>query len=211
MKISKYFALIFGLLGILMAAVTVGVSFASIDADPVLLTPPESAHTQVTQMMDAFCAGDYTRAQQAMYGTIELGVDRDASDEIGKLVWEAFEASISYSLVGECYATDSGLSQNIHIQTMDISSVTDYIKENAKTVLEERVLSAEDLDAVYEDDDQYRDEFVDGVLLDVAREAIANHAKTVETELTLNLTWADGQWWVVSNEALLHAVSGGVI
>ncbi len=211
MKISKYFALIFGLLGILMAAVTVGVSFASIDAEPVLLTPPSSAHTQVTQMMDAFCAGDYASAQQAMYGTIELGVDRDASDEIGQLVWDAFEASMRYELVGECYATDSGLSQDIRIQTMDISSVTQYIKDNAKTVLEERVLAAEDLDAVYENDDEYRDEFVNAVLYDVACDAIENHAKTVESELTLNLTWADGQWWVVSNEALLKAVSGGVI
>lgn len=211
MKISKFFSLIFGLFGALAAVVTIGVSFASIDAEPVLLTQPEAAHTQVVAMMDAFCAGDYETAQRAMYGTIELGVNRDASDEIGKIVWEAFENSMSYELVGECYATDSGLSQNIRVKTMDIASVTAYLEQNAKDVLDERVRAAEDPNTVYDENDEYRDEFVMSVLLDVARDGIENHAQTIETELTLNLVWSEDQWWVVSNDTLLKAVSGGII
>lgn len=211
MKISKYFALIFGLLGILAASITVGVSFACLEAEPVLLTAPESAHTQVTKMMDAFCTGDYTTAQSAMYGKIELGVDREAQDEIGRMIWDAFEESMSYELVGECYATDSGLTQNIRVTAMDISSVTGYMEQNVKLVIEERVLAAEDLDTVYDENDEYRDDFVMPILNEVARDAVENHAQNVQTDITLNLVWSDGQWWVVSNDALLKVVSGGIV
>lgn len=215
MKISKFFAFVFGLVGICVAAYAVNISFASINSDPVLRTPPEAAHNQIVNMMDAFCDGDYQTAQTMLYGSTELGVDREAADPVGVVIWEAFQDSMSYELVGECYATNSGLSQNIRISAMNIDSVTSYVEENAKTMLEQRVqerVDAEDnLDEIYDEENQYRDEFVMEVLCDCAREAIEQNSETVETEVTLNLVWADDQWWVVSNDQLLKAVSGGIV
>lgn len=215
MKISKFFAAVFGLLGICVAAYTVNISFASIDSEPVLRTPPEAAHSRVVQMMDAFCEGDYQTAQSLLYGSTELGADREAADAVGAVIWEAFQDSMTYELVGECYATNSGLSQNIRITTMDIDSVTAYVEANAKTLLEEtvqqRIDASENLDEIYDEENQYRDEFVMEVLCEAARQGIENNSETVETEVTLNLVWADDQWWVVSNDQLLKAVSGGIV
>lgn len=215
MKVSKFFyalfSVLFGLAGAAAAGFAVYLSFANMNAEPVLKTEPEAAHSQVVDMMDAFCEGDYVTAQSKFYGSTDLGVDREAADEVGTLIWDAFQESMTYELVGEMYATDSGVAQNIRITTMDISSITSALQDSAKTLLEERVLEAEDLDEVYDENYEYKDEFVMSVLCEAAEQAIENDSRTVETEVTLNLVWADGQWWIVSNETLLKAVSGGIV
>lgn len=211
MKLSKMFSVMFGVLAVVLALFTVVWSFMNIEADPGLIEEPEAAHEQIVEMMDAFCAGDYAAAQQKLYGAVSLGMDREAADEVGRLIWDAFQGSMSYELVGELYATDSGMAQDIRIFAMDINSVTGAMQETTKTLLDERVRSAEDLDEVYDENNEYQDAFVMQVLCEAAQQAIDNDSQTTVTELTLNLVWFDEQWWVVSNDALLKAVSGGVI
>ncbi len=211
MKISKLFSALFGVVAVVLAVFTVRLSFQNIGAEPVLLSQPDSAHEQVVEMMDAFCAGDYAAAQKKFYGTTELGMEREPEDEVGVLIWDAFQSSMSYELVGELYATDSGLSQNIRITTMDISAITAELKDTVKPLLEERVLNAEDTEEIYDENREYRDEFVEKVLCEATENAIAANTSTVETELTLNLVYANGQWWVVASDGLLKAVSGGIV
>ena len=210
MKLSKIFAVVFGLIGVIVAAATIGVSFYSIQAEPVLVEIPEAAVEEVVTMMDAFCQGDYESAQASLYGTVNLGVDREPSDEVGALIWQAFESSLHYELVGECYATDSGVAQNVRITTMDISSVTAYIEANTKALLEERALAVQDYNEIFDENDEYKDEFVNSVLMETVEAAIAQ-ATTRETEVTLNLIHVDGQWWIISTNDLLSAVSGGIV
>ncbi len=211
MKISKLISALFGVVALVLTVFTVRLAFQKIDATPVLLSQPDSAHEQVVEMMDAFCAGDFTAAQERFYGVTELGVNREPTDQAGVMIWEAFQASMSYELVGELYATDSGLAQDICVTTMDISAITDELKETVKPLLTERVLGAEDTDEIYDENREYRDEFVQKVLCEAVENAIAGNTSTVQTKLTLNLVWSDDQWWVVSNEALLKAVSGGIV
>ncbi len=209
--ISKFFAALFGIAAIAMAVFTVRLAFNNKDATPVLLKEPDSAHLQVVEMMDAFCEGDFAAAQKRFYGATDLGMGRAPADEVGQMIWAAFQESMTYELVGELYATDSGLSQDLKITTMDMNAVTAVLKETVKPMIEERVLNAEDTDLIYDDDDQYRDEFIQQVVRDALTQAIEANTATVETELTLNLVWSDDKWWVVSNEALLKAVSGGIV
>lgn len=210
MKLSKIFAVVFGLIGIIAAAATISVSMYSIAQEPVLMETPQAAVEQVVTMLEAFCSGDYDAAQTCLYGDVDLGVDREPADEVGVRIWDAFENSVSYELVGECYATDSGVAQNVRITTMDISSVTAYIEENTKPLLEERALAVHDYNEIFDENDEYKEEFVNSVLMEVVDLAIAA-ADTVETEITLNLVYVDGQWWILSGSDLVRAVSGGIV
>ena len=49
------------------------------------------------------------------------------------------------------------------------------------------------------------------VVYEVTRTAVETTTATVQTKLTLNLVWEDDQWWIVPHEALLDAVSGGIL
>lgn len=210
MKISKFFSGLFGLAGICVAISALWLSAYALDAEPAIVTAPESALEQVEHMMDSFCDGDYAAASGYLYGTPDLGADRDAADEIGVMIWEAFESSMEWELVGACYATDSGLAQNITVTTVDISAITDYIEANARSRIEEKAKATEDYDEVFDENDEYRDSFISGVLSEVTQAAIQAANAHITTDVTLHLVWSQEQWWVVSNDSLIRAVSGGI-
>lgn len=209
--IKKVLSVVFAIVGIAAAAAAVYLGLSNRDTDPVLLAPPEAAKQQVEGLMDAVCAGDYTAASAYLQGQPNLGVDREATDEVGVLIWNAFCDSMSYELVGECYATEAGLAQNVKLSYMDITSVTAVLKERSQALLEQRVAEAENLNDVYDENLQYRESFVMDVLYDAAAAALEEDAATMTAELTVNMIYQDGTWWIIADKELLDAISGGIL
>ena len=215
MKLIKIFAgflsAVFGVAGVAAAALGVYVSFQSINADPVLLEAPEAAEMQIQHMLEKVSAGDFNGAGQMMQGTPNLGVDRASSSEVGVLVWDAFVDSFTYEITSECYATDSGVAQDIRITCLEISSVTATLRERSQNKLEQRVAEAEDTSEVYDEENNYREDVVMEVLLEAAQDALNEDAKTMTFEVTVNLVHRNGQWWIIPEDALLEAISGGIL
>ena len=209
--IKKILSLIFAAVGIAAALLAVNLGLSNKDADPVLLAPPEEATHQVEGFMDAVCAGDFAAASAFLQGQPDLGVDREASDPVGVLIWDAFCDSISYELVGECYAAEEGLAQNLTISCMDITSVTATLKERSQVLLEQRVEEAENFSDVYDENLQYREDFVMDVLYDAATAALAEDATTMTANLTVNMVYQNETWWIIADNNLLDAISGGIL
>lgn len=211
MKYKRVLAVLFAVIGISAAAAAIFLSLQYRDADPVLTAPPDEARNQVVTLMDAVCEGNYEAASQVIYGTPSLGVDREPSQEVGVLFWNAFESSMSYELKGECYTTQQGLAQDITVTCLDVTSVTERLQERSQTLLEQRVAEAQDISEVYDENNEYREDFVMNVLYDAAVDALEEDAREMTVELTVNLSYQDGQWWVIGDEALLDAISGGIL
>lgn len=212
MKAVKYiFSVLLAAVGLSAAAAAVYLCLQFVDAKPMLLTPPDEARNRVVALMDAVSEGDYQQASQSIYGTPDLGVNREAADEIGVMIWNAFEGSISYELLGDCYTTEQGLAQNVSVTCLDVTSVTVNLKERSQTLLEQRVSEAEDVSEIYDENNEYREDFVLAVLRDAVADALKEDAKQRNVELTVNLSYQDGQWWVIADEALLNAISGGIL
>lgn len=209
--IKKLLSVIFVIVGIAAAVAAVNLSLSNKDADPVLLAPPEDAKLQVVGMMDAVCAGDFAAASTFMQGQPNLGVNREATDPVGVLIWNALCDSMSYELVGECYGTEEGLAQDLTVSYMDITSVTAVLKERAQAMLEKRVEEAENLDEVYDEKLQYREDFVMSVLYDAAADALKEDATTTTTSLTVNMIYQNETWWIIADRNLLDVISGGIL
>lgn len=209
--IKKLLSLVFAIVGIAAAVAAVSLSLSYKNANPMLLVPPEEAQHQVTGLMEAVCAGDYSTASTYLQGQPNLGVDREPTDAVGVMIWEAFCDSMEYELVGECYATEDGLAQNVVFSCIDVTSVTATLKDRSQTLLEQRVEEAENLDEVYDEELQYREDFVMDVLYDAATATLKEDAQTITAELTVNMAFQNGQWWIIADKALLDAISGGVL
>ena len=209
--IKKILSLIFVIIGIAAAVAAVNLSLTNKDADPVLLAPPEDAKLQVVSLMDAVCNGNFAEASTYMQGQPDLGVNREPSDPVGVLIWNEFCDSMSYELVGDCYGTEEGLAQNVKLSCMDITSVTAVLKDRSQAMLEKRVDEAEDLDDVYDENLQYREDFVMSVLYDAAEAALKEDAKTMTMELTNNMVYQNETWWIIADRNLLDAISGGIL
>lgn len=211
MKLKKLLSAAFAAVGIAAAVGAICLSLMNMNEDPVLLTPPNLAKSQAAAMMNAVCDGDYETASEYILGNPDLGASREAADKVGVMIWDSFTASLSYEMVGECYTTSNGLAQKIELTSLDIGSVTADLKTRAQTLLEERVENAEDTSEIYDAGNDYREEFVMDVLYDAVAQAIEEDAALETVTLTLNLTYQDGRWWVVADNALLDAISGDIL
>lgn len=211
MKFRKVLSALCALIGLSAAAAGIYFGLTARDSMPVLLTPPTEATNRVTGMMDAICDGDYTQASTYILGNPGLGVDREASDQVGVLIWNSFIDSLSYQLDGACYATDDGLAQNVTLTCLDVTSVTANLRERSQTLLEQRVQAAEDTSEIYDENNEYREDFVLDVLYDAAGQALQEDASDMTVSLTLNLKYQDGQWWILADSELLDAISGGIL
>lgn len=209
MKISKIFSGIFAVLAIAIAVATIVVSIYAMNSKTVLLQASEEALDTVDMLMDAVAEGNYNEAGALMYGMPDLGVHA-TSDAVGQLVWDSFVESISYELVGGFHATDSGLAQNVKITSLDMKDVAVKLGTYAETLLTQRVEEAEDMSQVYDAENNYREDFVMSVLVDAAAMALEKDAVYTEQEITLSLVYKQGQWWVMPEQALLSAISGGI-
>ena len=211
MKVAKIIAALFGVAGVCAASLCVHLALSNRNASPVLLEQPESAREQVEVLMEAVSRNDYAAASRVIQGSPVFGADREPADAVSAMIWNAFVESVSYEMVGELYATDSGVAQNIAVTTLDMGSVTANLKERSEKMLEERVGEAEDPDEVYDENNEYREDFVMQVLYDAAVEALEEDAKTVRYEVTINMIYENGDWWIVPDASLLSAITGGVL
>ena len=207
MKMSKFFAGVFGVLGVLLMTGTVMLCLMPRNAQPRMLESPEAASAQAQRMMDALCAGDYDTAGSCMYGQPDLGAG-EPEDEVSRLLWDAFTDSLSYEFTGVCSVTDAGLTRKAAVTALDVTKVTQSVPQRARALLEQQAEAAASPAEIYDEHNAYREELVNQALLDAAKQALDESAETVTRDVTLNLIYRDGAWWVVPDQALLQIISG---
>ena len=210
MRRFSFFSWLFGAVGICAAVLGIYLGLTNRDAGPVLVEPPRAALERAETMLEAVCAGDSEAVEATLRGNPSLGLDRDPADAVGVLIWDAFAGSMSYALEGECYATDSGVAQDVVFTYLDMDSVTANLRQRSQELLEQRVAQAEDVSEIYDENNDYREDFVLTVLYDAAQAALAEDAQLTTARITLNLVYEQGQWWIVPDGALLAVLSGGV-
>lgn len=207
MKMSKFFSGVFGVLGVLLMTGTVMLCLMSRNAQPRMLESPEAASAQAQRMMDALCAGDYDTAGSCMYGQPDLGAG-EPEDEVSRLLWDAFTDSLSYEFTGVCSVTDAGITRKAAVTALDVTKVTQSVPQRARALLEQQAEAAASPAEIYDEHNAYREELVNQALLDAAKQALDESAETVTRDVTLNLIYRDGAWWVVPDQALLQIISG---
>lgn len=207
MKIIRSFIVVmFACAFFAVALLTVHCSITFPNAKPILLSVPESASDRVTVMMDAVCSGDFDTVSQLILGSPDLGVKKQIESEEGALLWNAYLDSMSYELDGECYATEKGIAQDVLFTSLSLDNVTSDWYQRAQALLKQRVAEAEDLSEVYDDNYEYREDFVMNVLLDAAQNSLAENTQLITQKLTIEVQYHEGQWLVVADRTLLNAI-----
>ena len=155
---------------------------------------------------DVVSPSNRNRQLEALGSTV--GQEKTAA--VAARLWDSLADSLRCTPQGRCYATPEGLAQNITVTSLDIGQVLQAIKTTAPRLLEQQVARAEDMSEVYADDNTYRQDFLLDVMLSAANAALTE-APVRECSLTVHLQYRDRQWWVLPEQTLLEAVSGGIL
>lgn len=214
MKVAKVFGVlagvILGIAGIIVMVGSVGLAVKSLDAPVRLSETPVAAMERSEELMEAVARGDFEAAGSCLYGQPSLGVDRQPEDDMGQKIWAAFVDSIRYEFTSDCYATDSGISRDASITSLNIASAGTKLQSRVKAILDKQVAEAEDMAQLYDENNNLREEMVMAALSQAVSDALREDTTTITRDVTMNLIFRDGQWWVVPDQALLQAISGNM-
>ena len=111
-------------------------------------------------------------------------------------ILDAYIRSLDYRLVGDVYTTQKGLAQDVKLISLELPAVTKNIGIRAQDLLNEKVLAAQDVSELYDQENEYREDLVMEVLLEATRQALEEDARYTYQILQLPLIYSDGQWWV---------------
>ena len=211
MKKNIFVAIPFALIGIVLLVASLLVCLASLNAPAIMIGTPKAAQVCAQNLMNAVSEGDYASASQYIYGQPKLGVDREPAEKTGKMLWYAYVDSFTYELTGGCYATPNGVALNVAVTSLDISSVGNTLADRMEAMLTARIEAQGEISEIYDENGDFQDALIQEILNKAFKEALEKDAEITTQEIALNLTYQDGRWWVVPDQALLQAISGGVI
>jgi hypothetical protein len=98
----------------------------------------------------------------------------------------------------------------VSITALELASVTENLKQRSQELLARRVEKADDVSQIYDENNEYREDFVMNVLFDAVYQSLQEDTRLATEVVTLNLVYRQGQWWVMPDANLLSAVSGGI-
>ena len=208
MKIARCFAVVFACIGMVLLVGSMGFLLLNRNAEVKVRELPQGAVSCADAFSQALNAGDLESAAGMIYGQPELGAADVPEDAQTAAVWKAFLDSISFEYTGGLQAADQGFFRKASITTVDIANVLEKLPDIAQTLVNQKIASAKELTEVYDESGRFREELVDRILQQALQQSLSRDASVVTREVTVKFVNRDGAWWVVPDQALLHALTG---
>lgn len=196
-------------LGTILAAVAVCIALSAKNDAPKMLQYPADAMTCAQEMVSRLEKGDYAGASQKMYGRPALGAAPDSANVAVELLWTEFLGSMDFAISDKCYVTDTGVAVDATVRMLDVPAVISSMEHYARELLGRRVAAAKDMSEIYDSDNNFRQDIMDKVLRDATMQALSENTLVCQENITLNLIYEKGQWWVVPDAQLQSILSGG--
>ena len=199
---SLFLALVVSAAAMLLAAAgtQLGTLYAKPSGDP---------QAAVSTFFDALCAGDYDTAYDQLRDYADLGLAVPPSTPAGQKVYEALHKSFSYELEGDCAADKLDAKQSVRMTYLNLPAMEGEVEAETKRQIEE-IVNARTTSEVYDENKRYRPEVTEEAYL-AALDTVLAHAEDYYTQesFTLDLTYTDGRWQLLTSPALLRALNGG--
>lgn len=208
MKAARVFAVIFGIVGLVLMVGTAVVCFGALDA-PVRGEVPEAVQECAAEVVQLLNEGDLNNVRLKLYGNPHLGTDETLTGDAAA-VWEIFCKGISCELTSDVHISGSSYTADAVIRVPEIASITDSVTEHAKRILEERVAVAEKMAELYDESGEFRQDVIDAVMAEAVALAFAEEPEVLTFETTLGFAYQAKQWLVVPDSSFMRALSGGL-
>lgn len=203
-KLSRLFAVIAALL--ILATILGYVSFHK--APPVIGISLEKAESSTQLLMEAICRGDYATAGEIFYGKPELQWDRDGATQLGDQLWQAYSSTMSWEFSGDCYTTGSGIFRDVTVKVLDIPALGPKIQQRFELLMEPHLTDARYDSEAFDENGVLRQDFAAEMLRQAAEQILRETPAFVTHQISLQLVFHEGQWWVMPEDSVVDLVAG---
>lgn len=198
----------FALLGAALLIAAAAIAFGARNTPARLLGTPEEAQAVTRELMEDLTRGDLASAGALLSGQPVLENTPELGSAYAATLWSAYWDSFQYTFTGDCYAGDTGLCRDVTVMALDIPALLPAVESAYQTLLPK--LAAQTGANALNADGGYREEFVLQVLGQAVEQALSAQTPTRSWQLTLNLAYRDGQWWIANDADLTNILSGGL-
>lgn len=174
----------------------------------VVGTLPDPTKT-VSAFFDALTSGKYEECDEYITEYTTLGLNAGIRDESVAKLYSEMLGSFSYSIIGEPVVEGSNARVEVELSRLDIPAALKAAEEKTAIYLRSAVQDYEG--TVYNDDGSYTEELLAAVRAEIVEDIIESKADYIITEnITIQLRYESG-WYIVPDEPLLKALSGGMM
>lgn len=197
----------FGICSAVLAFVIILLSIFCRNASPLVLGGVSRASRQVNAMLcdvktlDASVISSYFTEGTDLERMYSL--DNPVANALTKKVWESLEFEIS----GNAYGADSALAVDVTIRAVDAGKTLESAKAQVRPLVNEKVRLAQNLDAIMGEDGQYREDFLNTVLLEALSDALKKPVMG-EQSITVYVRKNGGRWEILPEDSLINVLSG---
>ena len=158
--------------------------------------------------MEAICRGDYATAGEIFYGKPELQWDRDGATELGDQLWQAYSSTMSWEFSGDCYTTGSGIFRDVTVTVLDIPALGPKIQQRFELLMEPHLADARYDSEAFDENGVLRQDFAADLLRQAAEQILREDPAFVTHQISLELVFREGRWWVMFEGSVADLVAG---
>ena len=200
---------------LLAALATAGaLAYMSANADALPIRIPEGENEPVHAIESFFSclkAGDFDGAYAHITGGT-LGLENVPEDAESALLWRAQRSAWDFKIADGYGMIGSRLTRQVTVSGVDFSSAAPAINARVQAMLAEDTENATFAADVLDEHGNYDQELIMAHLFTALEELTAAPGDYRRSwELTVQLTYADGEWKLVPDKTLLTALTGGAV
>jgi len=200
-----------GALSVLFSALAILSSIVGMSAGTVYTKASGDPADTVKAFFDSVIAGDYATAYTYLNDYSSLGLENAPESENARLAYAALMDSYSYSVSGKASVNRLEATVPVRLRYLDLPSFEQSVASRTNDNLAEFVKN-NPISMVYDENDQYLPSVTEKAYAD-ALTFVLDKAETYysSVELNIKLEYADGQWRIMSDNALHKALAGNTI
>lgn len=161
--------------------------------------------------LDALTGQDWEKAYASMDTYSQLGLENTPESPEAAALAEALRDSYAYTLSGDCVREDLTARQEVRFTYLSLSAVEDAAADRLPEVLS-GIVETRPKNQVYDEQNNYLPEVAQEAYMTALTDALAEPEAYYATDtFTLTLEYTGGQWRIQPDQALLRALSGGVV
>ena len=207
MKSNRVFSIISLILAVPMAAAALYGGVTAQNRPAKLLWSEPGAKAAAAALVETLSAGNFAQGSEYLQGNPQLLLPEEASGA-GGMLWDYYRQHLRGELTGEPYLSTRGYCQDALFTVPDLDGLIRRMKEIAPELVTQRIVQAQELSEIYNDDYSFRENLISEILAEAARSAMAEGAAPKQYPVQLRLVYQDDRWQVLPDQPLLDILAG---
>lgn len=207
MKSNRVLSIISLILAVPMAAAALYGGFTAQNRPAKLLWSEPGVKATAEALVETLSAGNFAQGSQYLRGNPQLLLPEEEPGA-GGMLWVYYRQHLRGELTGEPYLSTQGYCQNALFTVPDLDGLTLRMKEIAPELVTQRIVQAQELSEIYNEDYSFREDLISEILVEAAYSAIAEGIPQKQYPVQLRLVYQNDRWQVLPDQPLLDILAG---